>query len=194
MKKESFLFIFAGFVLGSSITFVTIKTIDQYKEKESQRRTVASTQDQNLSIEDMNEEKHFEMMQNFIKSAKENPQDIDSRITLGNIYYEKGKFKEAIYWYEEALKIDPKNTEILVDLGASYRSEDPKKSIEFFDRALSIDPKKQQALYNKVVVYLFDLKDIASAKESLKNLEAHYPQFPMLNEIKKEIEAAEIEK
>lgn len=194
MRKDAFLFIFAGFILGSAITFVIIKTIEQGKGKQNQESKVTPAQHQNLSTDNINEETHFEMMQNFIKSAKENPQDIKSRITLGNIYYDKGKFKEAIYWYEEALKINPRNSDLLVDLGACYRNEDPKKALEFFNRALSVDPNKQQALYNKVIIYLFDLKDIKSAKESLKNLEAHYPDLPMLEELKREIETAEKEK
>lgn len=187
MKKDALLFIFAGFILGSVLTFVAIKTLEQKNEQ-------SKLQNQMQMEGDLSAEKHFEMMQNFIKFAEENPNDFKSRITLGNIYYDKGKYKEAIKWYEEALKIDPQNSDLLVDIGACYQEEDPKKSIEYFDKALLIDPSKQQALYNKVIVYLFNLKDIKAAEENLKIFEEKYPNFPMLEKIKKEIEKEKKEK
>lgn len=188
-KKEAFLFVFAGFILGSVVTFVAIRTFEQ--RSTSNKVEPTPTQNQEKMADNITSDEHFEMMQNFINSAKENPNDAKSRIILGNIYYDNGKFKEAIKWYEQAYKIDPQNADLLVDLGACYRTEDPKKSIEYFDKALLIDPKKQQALYNKVIIFLFDLKDIKSAKESFKRLEEIYPNLPMIDQLRGEIEAAE---
>lgn len=190
MKKDAILFIFAGFILGSVLTFVAIKTLEQKNDRNEQSKL----QNQFQMESDLSAEKHFEVMQNFIKFAEENPNDFKSRITLGNIYYDKGKYKEAIKWYEEALKIDSQNTDLLVDIGACYQEEDPLKSIEYFDKALSIDPDKQQALYNKVIVYLFNLKNIEAAEENIKILEDKYPNFSMLEQIKKEIEKEKKEK
>lgn len=189
MKKEALLLVFAGFILGSVVTFVAIRTLEHTSTSNNVEQI--SSLDQEKFADNIGANEHFEMVQNFIKSAKENPDDVNSRITLGNIYYEKGKFKEAIQWYEEAYKIDPKNADILVNLGACYSAEDPKKSIEYFDKALEIDPKKQQALYNKVIVFLFDLKDTKSARESLKKFEETYPDMPMIKELWQEIEAVE---
>lgn len=193
-KKETLLFIFAGFILGSVVTFVVIKTLEKKNAPLPQQEVSQTIPSKSPSVDSISADEHFEMMQNFIKSAKENPDDIKSRITLGNIYYENGKFKEAIMWYEEAYKIDPQNTDLLVDIGACYRAEDPKKAIEYFDKALAIDPQKQQALYNKVIVFLFDLNDIKSAKESFKKLEEKYPNLPMIEQLREELKKAETEK
>ncbi|MCX7829920.1 MAG: tetratricopeptide repeat protein [Acidobacteria bacterium] len=188
-KREAFIFLLAGFIIGSFATFVVMKTLEQNKAEKQQKQI---NSDNHLSaINDLTPDEHFEMMQNFIKSAEENPTDIKSRITLGNIYYDGGKYDEAIKWYEEASKLNPLDTDVLVDLGACYRQKDPKKSIEYFDKALSVDPHKQQALYNKVIVYLFDLKDVTSAKESFEKLKRHYPNLPILAQMAKEIEEAE---
>lgn len=193
MKKDVFLFIFAGFVLGSVVTFVVMKGIESKNDSPATVKQ-EQVQNQNASSEQMDPNQHQSMMQQFIESAKNDPKNLEARITLANIYYDRGKFEEAIKWYEESLVIDPKNTDVLVDLGVCYREKDPKKSIEMFDKALLIDPKKQQALFNKVVVYLFDLKDIGKAKKSLEDLKENYPDLKMIKELEAEIKKAEEQK
>jgi tetratricopeptide (TPR) repeat protein len=193
MKKDVFLFIFAGFVLGSVVTFVVMKGIESKNDSPAPVKQ-EQVQNQNASSEQMDPNQHQSMMQQFIESAKNDPKNLEARITLANIYYDRGKFEEAIKWYEESLAIDPKNTDVLVDLGVCYREKDPKKSIEMFDKALLIDPKKQQALFNKVVVYLFDLKDIGKAKKSLEALKENYPDLKMIKELEAEIKKAEEQK
>jgi tetratricopeptide (TPR) repeat protein len=192
MKKDALLFLFAGFVLGSVVTFIVMKSIDQKKTAPAAQTNASQAAPENgAPPEEYNPEQHSSMMMEYVKQAKDDPKNLSARITLGNIYYDRGKFKEAAEWYEEALKLDPKNTDVLVDYGVCCRElKDTKKALELFDRALAVDPKKQQALFNKVIVNLFDLKDIPAAKKCLASLEAVYPDVPMVKQLKDEIEKA----
>ncbi len=53
-------------------------------------------------------------------AATRDPRDGRSRVELGNMYFDADRFQEAARWYEEALKIDPRNVNASTDLGISY--------------------------------------------------------------------------
>jgi len=195
MKKDAFLFLFAGFVLGSVVTFIVMKNLEQKNPAPQAQAGQAQPAPEAGAPEDFNPEQHSSMMMEYVKQAKDDPKNLQARITLGNIYYDRGKFADAKQWYEEALALDPKNTDVIVDLGVCYReAKDPKKAMELFDRALSVDPKKQQAMFNKVIVAIFDLKDIPAAKRHLAEFEKAYPDNPMVKQLKEEIEKASKQK
>src|SRR6476661_1672562 len=40
-------------------------------------------------------------------TAQQNPSDAATRVELGNLYFDAGRFPEAIDWYQQALKIQP---------------------------------------------------------------------------------------
>jgi cytochrome c-type biogenesis protein CcmH/NrfG len=54
--------------------------------------------------------------------AESQPGDAAVRIELGNLYFDAERFQDAIRWYEDALKIDPKNPNASTDLGAAYHT------------------------------------------------------------------------
>ena len=72
----------------------------------------------------------------------------DSNIfnNLGIIFRRKKNYKEAIRYYEKALKVDPDNSRIYYNLGRSYL-EDGQSSLaeEAFLYALSLDPDFEEA-------------------------------------------------
>lgn len=195
MKKDALLFLLAGFILGSLATFVVMKGLEEAKPAPAESGPEAASTEKETAPAGMTPEQHSSILAEYMKQAKDDPKDLRSRLTLANIFYEKGKFAEAKGWYEESLKLDPKNTDIIVDLGVCYRElKDPAKAMGLFDEALKVDPKKQQALYNKVVVALFDLKDISAAKKFLGEYESAYPEDPMAEQVKEQIEKAGAEK
>src|SRR6185503_13131567 len=42
-------------------------------------------------------------------SAERSPSDADIRVQLGDLYFDAERYDEATRWYEQALKVDPKN-------------------------------------------------------------------------------------
>src|SRR4051812_16977659 len=100
-------------------------------------------------------------------TAQQNPTDAVTRVQLGDIYFDAGRFQEAAEWYEAALKIHPKDVNASTDLGISYYyMNQPDKALEQFDRSLAIDPAHGKTLLNIGIVRAFaksDLKGAAAA-------------------------------
>jgi cytochrome c-type biogenesis protein CcmH/NrfG len=100
-------------------------------------------------------------------TAQQNPGDAASRVQLGNLYFDAGRFSEAVTWYEAALKIQPKDADASTDLGiAYYYLNQADKALEQFDRSLTIDPKHAKTLLNIGIVRAFGKQDLKGAAEA----------------------------
>lgn len=98
------------------------------------------------------------------KTTKENPDDVASWITLGNLYFDTGNHQKAITAYTKALALNPNNANVMTDLGVMYRRNgEPQKAVEAFDKAAKIDSKHETALFNKGIVLMHDLNDLEGA-------------------------------
>lgn len=99
-------------------------------------------------------------------TAQQNPGDAVTRVQLGNMYFDAGRFQEAADWYEAALKIQPKDVNASTDLGITYYYMDqPDKALGQFDRSLGIDPAHAKTLLNIGIVRAFGKKDLKGAAE-----------------------------
>ena len=97
-------------------------------------------------------------------AAERNPNDAETRVQLGNLYFDAEKFDDAVRWYEEALKIDPRNVNASTDLGISfYYMNQPDRALAQFDRSLAIDPKHSKTLLNIGIVRAFGKQDLDGA-------------------------------
>jgi cytochrome c-type biogenesis protein CcmH/NrfG len=82
-------------------------------------------------------------------AAQANTKDVESRIELGNIYYDAGRYTDAIIWYSQALALNPNDTSVRTDLAtAYYYTNDVARAIEEGRKALAIDPNKVQTRLN----------------------------------------------
>ena len=114
------------------------------------------------------------------------PEDIEKRKSLANIFYNAGSFAEAIPLYEEVLKKDTKNTDVMVDLGYCYREVGRiDDAMAEFDQALKIEPHKKQALFNKAVILGFYKHDKKGAQQILDQLKKYYPDESGVDELSK---------
>jgi len=99
-------------------------------------------------------------------TAQQNPSDEASRVELGNLYFDAGRFPEAVQWYQQALTIQPKNVNVSTDLGiAYYYQNDPDKALAQFDASLKIDPAHAKTLLNIGIVRAFGKQDLKGAAE-----------------------------
>jgi cytochrome c-type biogenesis protein CcmH/NrfG len=100
-------------------------------------------------------------------TAERNPNDAETRVQLGDLYFDAEKFEDAIHWYEEALKIDPRNVNASTDLGISfYYLNQPDRALAQFDRSLAIDPKHSKTLLNIGIVRAFGKQDLDGAAQA----------------------------
>jgi Tfp pilus assembly protein PilF len=114
-----------------------------------------------------------------LAQAESAPRDAAVRVELGNLYFDAERYQDAIRWYEEALKLDPKNVNASTDLGvAYYYSNQPDRALEQFDRSLAIDPKHLKTLLNQGIVRAFGKQDLAGAVKSWEQVVALAPDSP----------------
>lgn len=150
VKKETMLLIsiialFAGFLGG--IVYSDYKTGRNAATKNSQPG-------QNISSESSAEISRLE------KKTIDNPDDVDSWIKLGNIYFDTNNYDKAINAYNQSLKILPRNADVLTDLGVMYqRSGRPEIAVQNFDKAIEINPRHETSRLDKGIVLLYDLND-----------------------------------
>jgi cytochrome c-type biogenesis protein CcmH/NrfG len=99
-------------------------------------------------------------------AAQQNPTDAATRVQLGNLYFDAGRFQEATEWYEAALKINPKDVNASTDLGiAFYYMNDPDRALAQFERSLGVDPRHAKTLLNIGIVRAFGKQDLKGAAE-----------------------------
>ena len=104
------------------------------------------------------------------------PDDVQSRVDLGNLYHEARRFEDAAPWFEAALALDPDLVEVSTDLGVAYfylGSVD--RALAQFDRSLEIDPAHAGTLLNIGVVRAAGKQDFAGAIEVLQELQRLAP-------------------
>ena len=112
-------------------------------------------------------------------AAEQNPRDAATRVQLGNMYFDAGRFPEAARWYEGALQIDPRDANVSTDLGiAYYYTNQPDKALAQFDHSLQVDPKHSKTLLNVGVVRAFGKQDLAGAAKAWQRVIEVAPDSP----------------
>jgi tetratricopeptide (TPR) repeat protein len=112
-------------------------------------------------------------------AADSNPKDADTRVQLGNLYFDAERYEEAVRWYENALQVDPKNVNASTDLGiAYYYSNQPDRALAQFDRSLEIDPKHSKTLLNIGIVRAFGKQDLDGAEKAWERVLQLAPDSP----------------
>jgi len=107
------------------------------------------------------------------------PKNAVARAQLGNLYYDAGRFDDAIKWYGESLALNPKDASVSTDLGVSYYyNNQPDLAIKQLEHSLQIDPNHAKALLNMGVVRAFGKQDLKGATEIWRRLVEVAPQSP----------------
>jgi tetratricopeptide (TPR) repeat protein len=100
-------------------------------------------------------------------AADRNPSDADTRVQLANLYFDSERYEDAAHWYEEALKVRPRDVDASTDLGISYYyMNQPDRALAQFDRSLTIDPKHAKTLLNIGIVRAFGKQDLEGAAKA----------------------------
>ena len=100
-------------------------------------------------------------------TADSDPRDAATRVQLGNLYFDSGRFDDAARWYAAALEIEPRNVNASTDLGiAYYYMNQPDRALAQFDRSLAVDPKHSKTLLNVGIVRAWGKQDLEGAAKA----------------------------
>ena len=124
--------------------------------------------------------------------ASEKPNDPAAPLKLANFLFDKQKFSDAVPWYEKSLTLDPKNVDARTDLGTAYFDlGHPQEAAREFNQVLRIDPKHQPTLFNLIVVSIEGTHDLRAASRAYAKLHRLNPNYPNLDRLRQELDAAE---
>jgi tetratricopeptide (TPR) repeat protein len=111
--------------------------------------------------------------------AQRDPKNAVARTQLGDLYYDSGKYPEAIKWYQESLSLNPKDVNVSTDLGVSYYyNKETDRAIQQLQHSLELDPAHPKTLLNLGVVRAFGNRDLKGATEVWQKLVQVAPQSP----------------
>ena len=106
------------------------------------------------------------------------PTNVQANTQLGHLYYDAGRFADAVGPYQQALAVDSRNVNLSTDLGTSlWYSGKPDEAIAQFTKSLAIDPTHPQTLYNLGIVKRDGKQDYAGAVQAWEKLLATNPSY-----------------
>jgi tetratricopeptide (TPR) repeat protein len=130
---------------------------------------------------------NLEQAQRYLEQANRiNPEDYETKVTLGNINFDAGKYDEAEKLYTAALAQKPDDVNVRTDLGLSFFFRQPRdtdRAIAEYRKALQYDPKHELTLQN-LCAALKEKGDKEALAEAVKKLEEVNPKNEALAKLK----------
>jgi tetratricopeptide (TPR) repeat protein len=122
--------------------------------------------------------------------AEREASNVSPRVELGNLYFDAGRFDDAITWYSDAVKLAPNDANVSTDLGVSYYyTNQPDKALEQFAHSLAVDPKHTKTLLNMGIVKAFGKQDLAGATQAWQEVVKLAPDSPEGQAAKRALDA-----
>ena len=119
-----------------------------------------------------------------LEAIKNNPNDLESIVGLGNVYYDGQQYPQAIHYYEQALQLRPENADVITDLGTAYwYMGDADKAIAQFKKSLKIRPNHAGTLFNMGIVEWQGKMDPSAAVTAWEQLLKTNPDYPQRQQI-----------
>ena len=111
--------------------------------------------------------------------AAQNTQDSQTRVQLGNMFFDAEQYPQAIKWYEQAIKINSNDANVSTDLGvAYYYTNQPDRALAQFEHSLRVDPKHVKTLLNVGIVRAFGKQDLPGAAKAWQQVVDLSPNSP----------------
>ncbi|MGA9976716.1 MAG: tetratricopeptide repeat protein, partial [Candidatus Sulfotelmatobacter sp.] len=126
-----------------------------------------------------------------LATLKTNPNDFDTLVQIGNLYYDGKQYPEAVKYYQLGVKSQPTNADLLTDLGTSlWYTGDADGAIAEFQAALRYRPNHPATLFNLGVVRWQGKLDPKGAVQAWEELLRSNPDYPQKQEVQEYIERA----
>lgn len=126
-----------------------------------------------------------------LAQLKTTPNDPALLANVGNIYYDTQQYKEAIDYYQRALKAQPQNTAIRTDMATAYwYLHDPDTAISEFNKALTYEPNQPNTLLNLGIVKWQGKMDVNGAVAAWEKLLQTNPNYEHKDKVQEMIAEA----
>lgn len=178
MNKESLLFgvagiffgLLVGWIIGAQQAAAPAPAVPAQAAAPEQTGGPAGQQ-----VVPLDESRAAELRQ----AAERDAADPAPRVELGNMYFDAGRYHDAARWYEDALRVDPRNADVSTDLGiAYYYTNQPDRAIQQFEHSLSLDPRHSKTYLNLGVVRAFAMRDLEGAARAWQQVVDLAPDTP----------------
>jgi tetratricopeptide (TPR) repeat protein len=157
MNKENILFAIIGLLLGCIVGFVSANFMNQnYTGPRPKTAAASAGQGAGLppdhppvgasnGVADQSGGAQAGMqadVQKQIQKARDNPNDFDAQLTAAGLYYQIGRYDEAIEFLMKANQIRPESYETVVKLGdTNFEAEHYEVAEKWYTSALTTNPK-----------------------------------------------------
>jgi cytochrome c-type biogenesis protein CcmH/NrfG len=126
-----------------------------------------------------------------LEAVNKDPNDFDSLVKLGNLYYDGQQFPSAIQYYERALVIHPDNPDVRTDMGTAYwYTGNAEKALAAMEKSLKYRPGHPQTLFNLGWVRWQGKQDPKGAIEAWQQLLKANPDYPQRQQVEQYIAKA----
>ena len=126
-----------------------------------------------------------------LEAVNKDPNDFDSLVKLGNLYYDGQQFPNAIQYYERALVIHPDNPDVRTDMGTAYwYTGNAEKALAAMETSLKYRPGHPQTLFNLGWVRWQGKQDPKGAIEAWQQLLKANPDYPQRQQVEQYIAKA----
>ncbi|HLV87747.1 MAG TPA: tetratricopeptide repeat protein [Candidatus Sulfotelmatobacter sp.] len=126
-----------------------------------------------------------------IDAVNKNPNDYDSLVKLGNVFYDAQQYQSSIPYYERALAIHPESPDVRTDMGTAYwYAGNADKAIEAMQTSLKYRPGHPQTLFNMGWILWQGKSDPKGAVAAWQQLLKANPDYPQKQQVEQYIAKA----
>src|SRR5205807_4780173 len=127
-----------------------------------------------------------------LAQLKGDPNNADLLYKIGNAYYDAEQFPDAVKYYEQCLKINPKATDVRTDMATAYHfMGQSDRALQEYDQVLKIDSRHANALFNTGMVKWQDKQDMKGAVAAWKRLLDTNPDYAQREKVQQLIAQAQ---
>lgn len=127
----------------------------------------------------------------YLDAVSKNPNDYESLVKLGNLFYDAQQYPPAIQYYEKALTIHPENVDVRTDMGTAYwYAGNADKALEEMQTSLKYQPGHPQTLFNVGWIRWQGKGDPKGAIAAWQQLLKANPDYPQKQQVEQYIAKA----
>jgi len=165
-RKETIVILFFWLIFGG---FVIMSLVNLALKSGETTQEVAAGPEQSRPLEErIHEVKAY---------LKENPDNVDALVALGDLYFESNQVYEGLEVFKKAEKLEPNSVHIQNDLGILYQKTGKYDlAIEKFQAALKLDPAHLNSLFHIGLIYRYNKGENKKALAVFEELLSKNPE------------------